>query len=162
MGRLLALVSGLLGLCSSVLAASASAGIGAEIVVPATVRSAGVVALGGLSAGPSGGLVVLSPDGTRTVRGDLVARGGDVRAACLRVSGPAGASYAVVVPRTVYLRCPTHGAPVVADSFVVSCGSAGLPAGGADVVYIGLTVHIAPNQAPGAYCADLEVQVCYQ
>lgn len=162
MGRFLALVPSLLSLCSSVWAASGGAGIGAEIVVPASVRSAGVVALGGVCAGPSGGLVVLAPDGTRTLRGDLATRGGEVNAACVKVSGPPGASFSVLLPGTISLRCPTSSRPVVADSFVVSLGSVGLPGQASGVVYIGVTVHIAPNQAPGTYCGDLEVQVCYQ
>jgi hypothetical protein len=142
------------------LAATASASVAAEIIAPAALQSAGTLSLGTLWAGSSGGVVALAPDGTRTLRGDLAGRQGQVRAACLQITAPPGASFSLLLPATVALRCAGTSHTLLADCLSLPLHGA-LPGGGAAVVYIGATVHIGPNQAPGLYRGDLEIQVCY-
>lgn len=141
---------------------TASAHVGATIVAAASVGASAGLSFGHIAAGSTGGVVALQPDGGHAIRGDLAARGGPVRAACLRIVAPPGVAYTLLLPEIVLMQGPPGAPPLVADSFAIASGDAGLSGRGDAVVYIGATAHIAPNQAPGLYRGDLPVQVCYQ
>lgn len=148
---------GILGLICVTRADTATARVGATIVAAASVQASATLSWGDFSPGPAGGLVTLAPGGTRMLRGDLVARGGPLRAACLRLTTPPDAACTLQLPAAVTLHGPPGTAPLTADSFRVQADRPGLSGPATAVVYIGATAHIAPNQAPGVYCGDLPV-----
>lgn len=110
------------------------------------------------------GTVTIAPTGARTADGGVVTLSTSPgSAAMVRVSLPAGRGLHVMLPDQIELRAPGHFQHVmVADRFTSS-----LPAhlegglGTTQVLAIGATLHVAPDQPPGTYSGTVPVILDY-
>jgi hypothetical protein len=113
----------------------------------------------------SGGTVVVGAGGARTQSGSvlLVGQGAGVAAAQFSVLGTANATYSISLPldNTVVLS-DGNGHTMTVNSFVSSPAATGtLSGGGNQVIRIGATLIVGPNQAPGSYAGSFNLTVNY-
>ncbi len=136
-------------------------------VAPASAQTIGAatpLSFGSFLAG-SGGSVVVSAGGARTQTGGVivVGQGAGVAAAQFTVLGTANATYSISLPldNTVVLS-DGNGNSMTVNSFVSSPAATGtLSGGGNQLVRVGASLIVAPNQAPGSYAGSFNVTVNY-
>jgi len=151
-------------------AAPAAARLLAVLAVVATATASaqtinGVTSLsfGSFIAG-SGGTITVSPAGLRSPVGGviLVGQGGGVAAAQFTVMGTANATYSITLPASNTLELSDGNGNVMAlNSFVSSPAVTGTLMGGSQVIRIGATLVVRPNQPPGSYAGAFNVTVNY-
>jgi len=150
--------------------ASAAARLLAALAVVATTTGSaqtinGVTPLsfGSFIAG-SGGTITVSPAGLRSPLGGviLVGQGGGVAAAQFTVTGTANATYSITLPASNTVELSDGNGNVMAlNSFVSSPAVTGTLLGGSQVIRIGATLVVRPNQPPGSYAGAFNVTVNY-
>jgi hypothetical protein len=136
-------------------------------VLPASAQTIGGatnLSFGSFLAG-SGGSVVVSTGGARTQSGSvlLLGQGSGVAAAQFTVTGTANATYSITLPlnNTVVLS-DGNGNTMTVNSFVSNPPATGTLSGaGTQVLRIGATLLVGPNQAPGSYSGTFNVTVNY-
>ena len=139
----------------------------ALVAAPASAQTIGAatnLSFGSFLAG-SGGSVVMSTGGARSQTGGvlLVGQGSGVAAAQFTVVGTANATYSITLPlnNTVVLS-DGNGHTMTVNSFVSSPAVTGtLSGGGNQVVRIGATLIVGPNQPPGSYAGAFNLTVNY-
>ncbi|MFD1095898.1 DUF4402 domain-containing protein [Salegentibacter chungangensis] len=111
----------------------------------------------------SGGAVILTPENTRISSGGVeLAEGANVSAAEFEVTGEAGYSFSVSLPKTHYEL--TNGSEtMILKDFTSSITEGGQIAEGSKTIRVGATLDINPNQTPGYYTSkgSMEVSVNY-
>lgn len=98
-----------------------------------------------------GGEVILTPNGTRMTSGGMeVAEGGQVAAATFEVTGEAGFTFAITLPEDQYVLSNGSDQIIIRD-FKSDVGGAAFPEEGSQRIYVGATLVVPSNQAPGTY-----------
>lgn len=158
----------LLGLRNCAFAQSTStASSSATIIAPISLTKTMDMNFGNAAvSNVSGGLIILGPDGARTIGGSgvtLPAVAGSVSAAGFTVAGAPGFTYAITLPENAIIYGPGT-ADLLIDAFTSTPTTTGtLSATGVQNIYVGATLNIAAAQAPGAYtnATGLPVTVNY-
>jgi hypothetical protein len=136
----------------------ASSAASATIVSPIAITNTRALEFGNIAAAAAAGSVTLSPDAvtTRTFVGvTLPAVTGTVSSAQFNVTGTPAYTYSIAIaPASVNI---TNGAFTMAVGSFTSTpdypvsGSGTLSALGAETIYVGATLTVGANQAPGTY-----------
>ncbi len=105
-----------------------------------------------------GGTVVLNPDNSRQSIGDAVLeQGGSVTAATFEVTGQQGYAFAITLPKG-QARVINGSESMILQNFTTDYD--GSPLGGnSQEVRVGASLHVNPNQQPGFYQTDKDLQV---
>lgn len=145
--------------------ASASATVVAPIVISKTADlSFGTFAIG------AGGNVTISTSGVRTSSGVVPsADGGAMTAATFVVSGDKGAAYSITHGGTTSLTRRLGSETMQMTKFsdftganaTTGTATSGTLNGGTQSIYVGGTLNVSPNQAPGDYTGLVSVTVEY-
>ncbi|MBC7709561.1 MAG: DUF4402 domain-containing protein [Rhizobacter sp.] len=159
-------------------AAGSSSTAVATSMAPITIASTSILSFGRFVPSGSATTVTISNSGVRSGTGGIVLSNTQAAssAAVFTVSGQANATYSITHGGATVLTAPTGGAGIALSktsdftgknvvSGQVSIGtlgaapSAGAP--GTQKIYVGGTIAVAPNQAPGTYSGDITVTVEY-
>ena len=140
--------------------AGTMATVSAVIYQPISLQKPTDLAFGGIITSPAAGRVVLAPDGTRSALGGaMLAVGGGVSAASLRMAGEPNASFTLGLPGTTLLQA--GAAQMTVEAFTSDAAVTRLDATGRLEVHLGATLNVAPQQAPGLYSGSFLVTVAY-
>jgi hypothetical protein len=125
------------------------------------VEATGELAFGGVVGTPSGGTVVIAPDGTRTASGVYEYGTGFGAATFLvRVSGKGNPHYSITLPSSVVLT-NRGGSTMTIDSFQSDPAGTGTakPPSRSEVISVGGTLRVSGDQPPGDYQGTFYVTV---
>jgi len=128
-----------------------------------TINGVTSLSFGSFIAG-SGGAIAVSPAGVRMPTGGVitVGQGAGVAAAQFTVTGTANATYSITLPASNTVELSDGNGNVMAlNSFVSSPAATGTLMGGSQVIRIGATLVVRPNQPPGSYAGAFNVTVNY-
>jgi Mat/Ecp fimbriae major subunit len=142
---------------SSAQAATASADATATILQQITVTKVSDLAFGTIVVGATGGAVTVSNSGAAISCGATLACSGTNNAASFNVVGTVGEVVTVTVDPTVTLNSGANS--MLATLNPSYSGAHTLTA--ADVLRVGGTLAVAPNQASGVYSGTFNVTVNY-
>ena len=141
---------------------NATATTTATIVTPIMISKTVDMNFGNIAVGSIGGTVVLSPAGSRTKTGDIVltATAGTVTSASFTVTGMADYAYNITLPTTnVIITKATGSETMIVNSFVSTPSANGIlsaeftnPA--SQIINVGATLIISPNQTAGVYVSN--------
>lgn len=133
--------------------ANATATASATIVTPIAIANATDMNFGNIAVIATGGTVVLTPAGTRSVTGDvtLPAVTGTVTAATFDVTGQANFTYSITLPAAALTI--TNGTDNMdVDTWTSSPTPTGtLDGSGAQTLSVGATLNIAGGESSGVY-----------
>lgn len=162
------LAAGLAGAGSSQ-AADATATASGTVVQPITITAAENLNFGNFAPG-AGGTITVSTSGARTASG-VVAIGTDASAARFDVAGTASATYSITHAGTAVLTNTTGGGETMALAKFSDLDAGNITSGnvatgtlsnlGAQSIYVGGTLSVAANQAPGLYTGSVIATVEY-
>jgi hypothetical protein len=144
---------------AAVLAASSAE---AQTVTPTQDLSFGAFAAG------AGGAVTISPQSARTATGDVtLMTGGQFSqgsSASFDVSGTANATYQITLPADGQVTLTgSQGGSMSVSSFTSSPSDEGqLSSLGTQTLYVGATLGVGSDQAPGTYSGSLNVTLVFQ
>lgn len=125
------------------------------------------LSFGAFAAG-AGGSVTVSPQSTRTATGDVIlmtggqfSQGG---AASFDLTGSPNATYQITLPADGQVTLTgSQGGSMTLSSFTSSpSGQGQLSSVGTQTLYVGATIAIGSNQAPGTYSGTINVTVVFQ
>lgn len=159
-----------LGLGMPAHAAQATAVAGGTVVIPIAITPAVPLAFGSFAAA-AGGSITVSTSGVRAVSGVVAMGGSATSAAKFDITGEPGSSYTITHSGTAVLtNTGGGGATMTLTKFSDLTGANGtsgdattgiLSAGGTQSLYVGGTLTVAANQAPGVYAGDVIATVEY-
>lgn len=133
--------------------ASETATATATIVTPIAIANASDMNFGNIAVIATGGTVVLTPAGARSVTGDvtLPATAGTVSAASFTVTGTANFTYSITLPAAALtISNGTHNLTV--DTWTSDPTPTGtLDGTGAQTLNVGATLNVAGGESSGAY-----------
>lgn len=168
--RLAALACALAALTWSGQACTETAFAGATVLAtPVVVTKTADLSFGRFATGAAGSITI-STSGARTVSGGVLpAGGGAMTAASFAVTGAGGAAYSIthggatVVSRSSgpETMTMTRFSDVTGANATTGVVAGGALNGGAQSIYVGATLAVGANQAPGAYTGTLSVTVEY-
>ncbi|MBS0010271.1 MAG: DUF4402 domain-containing protein [Bacteroidales bacterium] len=134
---------------------SETATASATIITPIAIANATDMDFGNIAVIATGGTVVLAPDGSRSVTGDvtLPAVSGTVTAATFDVTGESNFTYSITLPAgTITITNGTDNMTVGTWTSDPTTGAGGtLDAGGAQTLSVGATLNVAGGESSGAY-----------
>lgn len=110
----------------------------------------------------NGGAVILTPDNTRITNGDIeLAEGGTVSAATFEVTGQTGFAFGISLPKGSY-RLSSGSESMLLQDFTTNYDGSSI-AGDGKTIKVGASLIVNPNQQPGNYKTngDLQVTVNY-
>ena len=115
----------------------------------------------------SGGTITVDPAGTRSRSGGvyLLASGpGSSATFNASDSNPANAnlSYIITLPDNNSVLLSNGSNTMAANNFVSNPSGTGMLTSGSQVISIGATLTVSPNQPPGNYSGNLSITVNYQ
>lgn len=141
--------------------ASASARIHAEIVSPISVASTGAIDFGRIAATAEGGQVFISPEGTRTAKGENMLIPGAVSTAKFKVKAADGYAYNLAVKADPLTTGAGSGAHTMDVAFELASKKL---VGNGQEQEIGLnsTLTVNPAQAAGEYSGEVTLTVAYE
>lgn len=130
--------------------ASASFSASVTIVEPIGITTTSDMNFARVEAG-EGGLVILAPDDSRIAQGGIqLAEGETGTAASFEVIGTEGFAYDLSLPKgSFFLSNGTE--EIVIKDFKSDIEGSGNLSGGSQVVKVGATLEVNPNQTPGNY-----------
>lgn len=130
----------------SVLQASATGHVTAEVIPIFSASETSQMNFGRFSPGPRGGRIVLTPESTISVLGSVFAGTGTHNAASFYVSGENDGAYSISLPTNTVVLTHVSSAKTMFIEDWVSVPSRGLGAGtlqnGFQVVYVGATLKV--------------------
>ncbi|HCC71877.1 MAG TPA: hypothetical protein DEQ09_12115 [Bacteroidales bacterium] len=133
--------------------ASANANASATIVTPIAIANAADMNFGNIAVIATGGTVILTPAGARSVTGDvtLPAVTGTVSAASFNVTGQANFTYSITLPAAaITITNGTDNMDV--DTWTSTPTPTGtLDGGGAQTLNVGATLTVAGGESSGLY-----------
>jgi len=155
-------------------AASLTSHASAEIMEALIVASRTPLNFGYITPSTSGGTVIITPQNIRSATGGVQVSGAFSRATFV-VQGSANRSYSISTPSSVNFTVsnPASGSEglrqqLTANQFVTfstnkgSNGNVGqLGSNGQDTIYLGGTLDVPPDAAPGVYSGLVELTVSY-
>ena len=110
----------------------------------------------------NGGAVILTPDNTRITNGDIeLAEGGTVSAASFEVTGQTGFAFGISLPHGSH-RLSSGSESMLLQDFTTNYDGSSI-AGDGKTIKVGASLIVNPNQQPGNYKTngDLQVTVNY-
>lgn len=129
----------------------------ATIIQPIGVTSTSNMQFANIDA-KNGGAVILTPESTRITHGDLeLADGGNVSAATFEVTGQSGFAFGISLPKGTY-RLSSGGESMQLQDFTTNYNGSSLNAN-ATTIKVGASLIVNPNQQPGDYKTNEELQV---
>lgn len=134
--------------------ATASAAASATIVSPIAIAQAADMNFGNIAVSATGGTVVLSPAGVRTITGGvtLPATTGTVSAASFNVTGTGSYTYAITLPSgSITITNPASVTMSVGSFTSTPSGTGALDGAGTQTLTVGATLTVAAGQASGLY-----------
>ncbi|MFZ4761533.1 MAG: DUF4402 domain-containing protein [Alphaproteobacteria bacterium] len=161
-------LSGTLLLDSSSLRAESSGSANFQVVVNivSTISTTKLddMDFGRFSVGNSGGDIVLKPDGTRNVSGEIALAGGAPKPARFQVAGEANMPYSITMPAGSQIL--SNGSSSLRVNFDPSLISGGtqvrkLSKDGSDSFATGAVITAEKNQSPGNYSGSFNLTVSY-
>ncbi|HEX8614321.1 MAG TPA: DUF4402 domain-containing protein [Telluria sp.] len=166
----LAVIAAGLGLGVPAYAAQATAVAGGTVVTPIAIVASVPLAFGSFAAA-AGGTITISTSGARAVSGVVAMSGSAATAAKFDITGEPGTTYTITHSGTAVLT-NTGGAGETmalakfsdltgANATSGDATSGTLSAGGTQSLYVGGTLTVAANQAPGVYAGDVVATVEY-
>ena len=129
-----------------------------------SVSSTAALSFGSFTAG-SGGTITIGAGGSRMKTGTiiLVNQGGSAAAAQFNVTGTPSAVFTISLPVDGTVMLSDGSNTLALNGFVSSPASVGtLSGGGSQLISVGATMTVGPNQAPGNYSGAFSVTVNYQ
>ncbi len=134
----------------------------ATIIQPISITTTSDMNFANIDA-KDGGQIILTPDNTRISTGGVELAGAEnLSAATFTVSGQPGYTYDISLPGNSYTL--TNGIEsMVINNFTSSLSNGNLIADESQIIRVGATLNVNPNQTPGFYCtpASLNVTVNY-
>lgn len=161
--QLLMLIS-VLGITASPLsvAATVTASVDVQISTNIAVSAATGMTFGDLTAGPSGGAVVMDTDGKRTATGSVELNSASPSSpATFNISGTPNSTYSVLLPDSVTLSDGGANQITVSNFLSNPDASGQLSSSGEQSVSIGGTLSIGANQGFGDYAGSMQVTINY-
>lgn len=146
-------------LLSALLVIAIAGGVAAQTAIGVSVNAN--LGFGDVVVSAAGGSVTVSPQGVRSTNGGVwLGNGALATPAELTVVGEPAMTYSISLPDSVTL---THGGDaLLLDNFTTDpSGTGQLDATGTQQLSIGATLHLNPDQPPGAYAGSLTVTVSY-
>ena len=122
----------------------------------------GTTSVGG--AAGTGGTVVLTPGGSRSVTSGVTLPAGStgVSAAIFTVTGDGNRTYAITLPSSdVTLTHSGNSATMTVNTFTSNPSGTGTLSGGTQTLNVGATLNVAVGQLPGVYSGQYTVMVNY-
>ena len=110
----------------------------------------------------NGGAVILTPENTRITNGDIeLAEGGTVSAATFEVTGQTGFAFSISLPKGSH-RLSSGSESMILQDFTTNYHGSSI-AGDGKTIKVGASLIVNPNQQPGNYKTngDLQVTVNY-
>lgn len=136
---------------------TASATSSATIVTPITIANAGDMNFGNVAVSGTGGTVILTPAGARSITGGVtlpVFANGTVSAAHFDVTGADAYTYSITLPSTA-LNVTSGENTMTVTAFTSTPTTTGtLSASGAQTIDVGATLNVTANQAAGTYVSE--------
>ena len=160
----MAIVATLLG-CNpvSIAQVTATAAASVSIIEPIGLAKNADMDFGNAAVSAStGGTIVLSPTGSRTVGGSgvtLPATAGTIAAAGFTVSGRPGYTFAITLPGSAIIYGPGTASLTVNGFMSVPSVTGTLGSGGTQPLHIGATLNIPASQPPGNYTNATAIRV---
>lgn len=106
----------------------------------------------------NGGAVILTPENTRIANGDLaLAEGGTVSAATFEVTGQSGFAFGISLPQGSHALTSGSESMLLQDFTTNYDGSS--IAGDGKTIKVGASLIVNPNQQPGDYKTNSDLQV---
>ena len=141
--------------------ANASARINAEIVSPISIASKGAIDFGRIAATAEGGEVYISPEGTRTAKGENMLIPGAVSTAVFKVKAAEGYAYNLAVKADPLTTGSGTGAHSMNVAFELATDKL---TGNGQEQLIGLnsTLTVNPAQPAGEYAGEVTMTVAYE
>lgn len=112
----------------------------------------------------TGGIVVVSTSGARSISGDVyLIPSSEGAAAQFSVSGDPDTTYTIQLPGNNVVKLTGPGADMVINDFVSTPAGAGgqLGGSGSQTLSVGAALNVNSDQAPGNYSGDFTVTVHY-
>lgn len=166
----LAFIAAGLGLGMPAHAAQATAVAGGTVVTPIAIVSSVPLAFGSFAA-TGGGTITVSTSGQRAVSGVVAMGASTASAAKFDITGEPGSSYTITHSGTAVLTNTGGGGETMAlakfSDLTGANATSGeattglLSAGGTQSLYVGGTLTVGANQAPGVYAGDVIATVEY-
>lgn len=137
--------------------ASANFSASATIIQPIGINTTSHMQFANIDA-KNGGSVTLTPENTRITNGDLeLAEGGTVSAATFEVTGQNGFAFAISLPKGSH-RLSNGSESMLLQDFTTNYDGSSL-SGESKTIKIGASLIVNPNQKPGAYKTNGDIQV---
>ena len=166
----------ILGVCAGAHAqgASATGQVSAQIVQPLQIVSKTALDFGSILPGSGAGQVIVTPDSKRQATGSVTMEAGGYAAASFVIQGTPGRSYVVNTPDNLTFEVSNASAPggqtalQVSDfrTFSRAAGKSGhtgaLDNRGQDTLFVGGTLTVPADAAPGRYSGVVPITVEYQ
>ncbi len=146
---------------SSFAQATATASASATIITPITIVKTVDMNFGNVAVQTAtGGTVVLTPAGVRSVTGGVTipATAGTVTAAAFTVNGEGVYTYAITLPSSS-LTLTSGANTMTASDFTSTPSATGILTAGTQALKVGATLNVAAAQAPGTYISGTPFDV---
>lgn len=141
--------------------ASASFTASVTIIEPIEIKTTADMNFASIGA-RQGGSVILNPDNSRTVTGDISLEGSDgLTAAVFEVKGQNGYSYDIIIPEGNFVM--TNGADKVTLKDLKISSHSNTLNKDSQIIRLGATLEVGAQQKPGKYITPtpLEITVSY-
>ena len=149
-------IIGILFLCfSSAVFAQATATFNASVTI---IQPIGITTTSDLSFANvdarNGGNITLTPSSTRSSTGEVaLEEGGVVSAASFKITGEPGYTYSVTLPSDNYVL--SNGSETIEiNNFTSDFNNNTALADGSQIINVGATLKVNPNQTPGTYVSQ--------
>lgn len=143
---------------------SATANATATIITPIAIANTTALAFGNLAVGGTGGTLVVSTAGARSITGDVSYQTVPAAtAAAFNVTGSVGLTYAITLPANGTVTIASGGNTMAVNNFVSNpaVGSNPVLVAGPNALAVGATLVVGANQATGNYSGTFNVTVGY-
>lgn len=165
----LAAVALALSAAAGAMAATINASSSSTVVTPIAITKAADLAFGSFAAGSTAGTVTVSPDGSRSFGGGALGagtQGGTITAAQFNVTGQSGFTYSISVTGTSLTSGSdtltfTPVSALTASNITSGNVTSGTLTAGAQTIFVGGTLAVGANQAPGTYSGTVTATVDY-
>ncbi|WP_051935710.1 DUF4402 domain-containing protein [Salegentibacter sp. Hel_I_6] len=129
----------------------------AKIIQPIGITTTNNMQFANIDA-KNGGAVILTPENTRITNGDLeLAEGGNISAATFEVTGQTGFAFGISLPKGSH-RLTNGGESMLIQDFTTNYDGSSL-AGDGKTIRVGASLIVNPNQEPGDYKTNSDLQV---
>jgi hypothetical protein len=165
----LAAVALALSAAAGAMAASTTASSSSTVVTPISITKTVDLAFGSFASSGASGTVTISPDGSRGLNGGALSagtQGGATSAAQFNVTGQSGFTYSISVTGTALTSGSdsmafTPISALTASNITTGNVTSGTLTGGTQTIFVGGSLTVGVNQAPGTYNGTVTATVDY-